>query len=339
MVAPLSGSISRRPAPERVALVIPVFNEAQVLAELKKRLLEVIKQLPCDFQLIFVDDGSRDETPTFLERWAQEDSRVGVARLSRNFGHQAAISAGLDLSQADVTVIMDADLQDPPEVIPKMIEKYRDGFDIVYGRRSERRGETIFKRVSAFLFYRLMKLIIGKEFPTDAGDFRLLARPVVEAVQKMREGQRFLRSMIYWSGFKQTSVPFIRDVRFAGGTKFPTRRMFRFAVDAIFSFSTFPLTVSLVIGSGLCVFAFSYGGYALCRHLFYRNTVSGWTSLAILESLIGGATLMCLGLIGQYIGRIYQEQKGRPLYIIQDAWNLSNEKRGSLGTDQPSLKR
>jgi glycosyltransferase involved in cell wall biosynthesis len=320
--------------PRRLSIVIPVFNEAAALPELRARLTDFLDQLECkDVELIFVNDGSADESLELLREWASADERVQVLCLARNFGHQAAVTAGLDEASGDAVIVMDADLQDPPEVIPRMVEKYREGYDVVYGKRSSRSGETRFKRVTAWAFYRCMRALVHRDLPADVGDFRLISRECLDALKSMRETHRFLRGMLAWVGFPQAAVEFERAPRCAGRTNYSLRKMAAFAWTAAISFSPIPLRISLIAGVGLALFGVTDGVYAVVRQLEHR-TVAGWTSIMVMLCLIGGGVLLGIGILGEYIGRIFEEVKGRPLYIVSRRMHF--EKAAKAGT-RPAL--
>jgi len=328
--------LSPRPLlPRRLSIVIPVFNEAAALPALRARLTDFLEHLECkDVELTFVNDGSPDESLDLLREWASADERVQVLCLARNFGHQAAVTAGLDEASGDAIVIMDADLQDPPEVIPRMIEKYRQGYDVVYGKRSSRSGETRFKRFTAWAFYRCMQALVHRDLPADVGDFRLISRQCPDAVKTMRETHRFLRGMLAWVGFPQAAVEFERAPRCAGQTNYSLRKMAAFAWTAAISFSPIPLRLSLIAGIGLAMFGVGDGVYAVVRQLEHR-TVAGWTSLMVMLSLIGGGVLLSIGILGEYVGRIFEEVKGRPLYVISRRLHL--EKATQHGARPPLM--
>ncbi|HLG18763.1 MAG TPA: glycosyltransferase family 2 protein [Bdellovibrionota bacterium] len=311
-----------------LSIVIPVFNEAQVLPKLQVRLGSVRTEVPCESEIVFVNDGSSDDSGAILLRWAAQDRSVKVIELSRNFGHQAAITAGVDHAQGDAVILMDADLQDPPELIGEMVGKYRQGFDIVHATRVKRHGETLLKRASASLFYWIMSKFIHRDLPQNAGDFRLMSSEAASALRSLRETHRFLRGMVTWVGFRQTSLQFEREPRAAGETKFPARKMVGLALDAVFSFSSAPLRVSTYLGCAVLVFGMVYSGYTVARYFIYNDLVPGWATLVILQSAIGGAILISLGMMGEYIGRIYDEIKRRPLYIVGRTTNISS-KRGN----------
>jgi dolichol-phosphate mannosyltransferase len=271
---------------------------------------------------VTVNDGSRDGTGDALAAWAARDRRVKLIDLARNFGHPAALTAGLDHASGDAVVIMDADLQDPPEVIRDMLARYRDGYDIAYAQRTKRHGETPFKLFTASAFYWLMRRFVHRELPANSSDFRLMSRDAVNALGHLREGQRFLRGMVTWIGFPQVAVPFERPSRAAGTTKYSTRKMVAFAWDAILSFSTLPLRFATYIGFAAFLFGMTYGVRVFVHALFYRDLVPGWATTVVLETLLGGAILVCLGMIGEYVGRIYEELKQRPIYIIRRRMNV-----------------
>ncbi|HEY7114942.1 MAG TPA: glycosyltransferase family 2 protein [Tepidisphaeraceae bacterium] len=317
---PVRHLLTPRKPPGRLSIVIPVYNEEQTIPALRAALTPVLDALACDAQVILINDGSSDDTLGALADWAAEDPRVTVLCLARNFGQQAAITAGLDEASGDAIVIMDADLQDPPEVIPLMIGKYREGYDVVYARRASRTGEGPIKRLSAWAFYRLMRALVHRDLPADVGDFRLLSRPGLDALNSMRETHRFLRGMVAWVGFPQTAVEFDRPPRRAGKTNYPLRRMLAFAWTAAISFSPVPLRLSLLAGVLVGILGLADGAYALVRKIT-GHTVPGWTSLMVMLCLIGGGVLLSLGVLGEYVGRIFEEAKGRPLYLVSRVLN------------------
>ena len=302
----------------KLSIVVPCFNEEDVLAETIRQLLSLANSLSdLMVEIIFVDDGSSDQTFEILEASAAIDQRIKIISFSRNFGHQIAVTAGVNMAQGDAVVLIDADLQDPPNVIHQMLAKWREGFDVIYGVRTEREGESLFKLGSAKLFYRILNKLSSVAIPLDTGDFRLMDRCVVNILASMPEQNRFVRGMVAWVGFKQFALPYKRVERFAGLSKYPLRKMLRFALDGILSFSTKPLQVA--IGFGFMCAAFSIFGilYALFLRLYTSNWVEGWTALMIAVLFIGGVQLICLGILGEYVGRIYNEAKRRPLYIIK----------------------
>ncbi len=304
---------------ELLSVVIPCYNEEQVIGETMKRLEAFSLELKnLQVELIFVDDGSRDRTRELLKGFALRDPRIRIVGFARNFGHQIAVTAGIDVANGDAVVLMDADLQDPPEVVHQMIAKWREGFDVVYGTRTERAGESALKLATARGFYRLLNGLSDVAIPADTGDFRLMSRRVVDALRAMPERDRFIRGMVSWVGFRQIAVPYKRAARFAGESNYPLRKMLRFATDGIMSFSTKPLQISIALGAlsaglsllGLC--------YAIAIRLFTNNWVEGWAGLMVAVLFIGGVQLVSIGILGEYIGRIYGEIKQRPLYIVSE---------------------
>ncbi len=305
-----------------LSLVIPVYDEEAALPRLLDALREVLGGMACDHEILFVDDGSRDGTARLLAGAAAADPRVKVLSFSRNFGHQAAITAGLDFAAGDAVVVMDADLQDPPGLLPEMVALYEGGFDVVSARRVGRDGESRFKRGSASLFYFLMRRAVDERLRPQVGDFRLFSRAAVLALRGFREQHRFVRGLVAWLGLKEAIVPFRRPARVAGSTKYPAWKMARFAWTAISSFSALPLKLSLGAGLLLTTLGIGYSAYVLYETLVLKTTVRGWSSLACLQVLFSGATLTAVGLLGDYVARIYEEIKGRPLYLVAEARNL-----------------
>lgn len=308
-----------RPAPARVSIVVPCHNESEVLPLLRPR-LEALA-IP-DPEFILVNDGSTDDTIVKLVEWAKENPRAKVIHLARNFGHQAAVTAGLARASGDAVVIIDADLQDPPELIPEMIKLYEAGWDVVYGQRTARAGETPFKRLSAWLFYRAMRTLVQKDLPVDAGDFRLVSRRLLSVLNEMQETHRFLRGMVHWVGYPQTPILYKRDARAAGETKYPLSKMLKFAWTAALSFSPAPLRISFLIGLVMTTVGLAYGAYAVARVALGLYVVPGWTSVIVSVCLIGGSTQLSLGILGEYVARIFEEAKGRPLYLVARTYNL-----------------
>ncbi len=312
-----------------LSLVIPIYNEEAVIPELDRRLREVLSQLESaveSWEVIFIDDGSKDRSFALLEQMADSEPRFKVVRFARNFGHQMAITAGLDHAAGEAVVIMDADLQDPPEVVRQMIQKWREGWDVVYGVRRKRSGETFFKRATAALFYRLFRALLGNiSVPLDAGDFRLMSRPAVLAVRALRERHRFVRGMVAWIGFRQTAVYYDREPRFAGETKYPLTKMMRFALDGITSFSTFPLRIATWLGVLAGLTAVCTGLWALYGNVVLHRVVPGWTAIMILVSFSSSIQLLMIGVLGEYVGRIYEEVKRRPLYIEATHLNVPGQ--------------
>jgi polyisoprenyl-phosphate glycosyltransferase len=311
-----------------VSIVIPCFNEEGNLRETHRRVTQTVSEAIAEYEIVYVDDGSKDATPEMLRQLQSNDPHVRVVYLSRNFGHQFAVTAGLAHARGDAVVIMDADLQDPPEVVQEMIAKWDEGYDVVYGVRTDREGETRFKLLTASLFYRLIRWLSDTEIPLDTGDFRLLDRKVVDAIVAMPERDRFVRGMVSWTGFRQIGVPYRRAARFAGETKYPLTKMVRFAVDGILSFSSKPLRLSTFMGFLSAGLALVVILYALVMRLFTQRWVAGWTALIIAILFLGGAQLISLGIIGEYIGRLYGEAKRRPLYLVRETLGMDARVEG-----------
>jgi dolichol-phosphate mannosyltransferase len=313
-------------------VVVPCLNEEEVICDTNRQLAAALEQVPLNFEIIYVDDGSSDSTPELLRQLQEGDEHIRVVRFSRNFGHQMAITAGLEHAAGDAVVIIDADLQDPPEVILEFVEKWMDGYDVVYGVRAEREGETAFKLWTAKVFYRCMAGLSDTQIPVDTGDFRLMDRRVVNALLEMPERDRFVRGMVSWLGFSQIGISYHREARTAGTTKFSFFKMLRFAMDGIFSFSVLPLRVATWIGfaaSGLAILGIVIA--TVERLMGVHGLVKGWTSILIAVLFIGGVQLICIGIIGEYVGRIYGETKQRPLYVVQERSGF-NTKRAPLSS-------
>jgi len=303
----------------RYSFVIPVYNEEAVLPALLPELDQLLATLDAPAEVIFVDDGSRDGGPDILNAHVQQNSRYRLLQLSRNFGHQAAITAGIGRARGDAVIIMDADLQDPPCVVPEMIAKWKEGYDIVYARRTLREREGIFKRVSAWLFYRFMRLVTDVEIPPDVGDFRLVDRRAVEAFQGMAERDRFVRGMFAWMGYRHTSITFVRPERAAGDTKYGLGSMARLAADGLLGFSDAPLRMVLFLGIAVSFLAMLAGLYAVALRLLRDDLVPGWASTMVVVTFLSGINMLMTGIVGLYVGRIHREVKGRPLYLVRDA--------------------
>lgn len=300
------------------SIVIPAYNEEDVLCETYKRLTAALASLE-NYELIFVNDGSRDQTAQIIYGFVKSDARVRLLNFSRNFGHQAAITAGIDYSRGDAVIIIDADLQDPPEVIPEMAHLWKQGYEVVYGKRKKRRGETAFKKASAKAYYRFLNKMTNVDIPVDTGDFRLLDRKVCNALKSLREKTRYVRGLVSWVGYKQIAVEYVRDERYAGETKYPLSKMIKFAMDGITAFSYRPLKLATSLGFLLSVGSFIYLLVIVFQRLFTNSTITGWASTIAVILLSQGIILMILGLMGEYIGRIYEEIKDRPLYIVSES--------------------
>lgn len=300
----------------QLSIIVPCFNEQEVIKHTHDRLNAVLSGLGMTFEIIYIDDGSTDTTAIQLKEIQSVNLSVRVLRLSRNFGHQIAVTAGLDYANGDAIVLIDADLQDPPEVIPLMVAKWREGFEVVYGQRMTREGESTFKLWSARVFYRLINRLSEIPLPLDAGDFRLLDRRAVMALRRMKERHRMLRAMTSWVGFRQTPLPYDRAKRYAGVSKYPLRKMIALAVDGVISFSISPLRMVTTAGMVMFLLSMAAIAYAIILRLLTNNWVPGWTLLFISSLMIGGMQFIFLGIIGEYIGRIYGEAKARPLYFV-----------------------
>jgi polyisoprenyl-phosphate glycosyltransferase len=309
-------------APPEISFVIPLLNEREVLPELHRRLSAVMDELGTSCEAVLVDDGSTDGTAAAAAAIHAEDPRIKLVRLSRNFGHQAAITAGLDHARGSAVVIMDGDLQDPPEVAVEMVRRWREGYEVVYAVRDEREGETPFKRATARWFYRSLGRLSEVPIPVDAGDFRLVDRRVVDAVGAMREHRRYLRGMFAWVGYDQVGVHYSRAARTTGRTKFPLRRMVAFATDGIVSFSVVPLRIALNIGFAMSFVSVLFGLMAIIVKVGGLYAVPGWASITVAIGFVGGVQLTVLGVMGEYIARIYDEVKRRPLYLVRELVGL-----------------
>jgi dolichol-phosphate mannosyltransferase len=307
-------------SPPVYSIVAPIFNESGNISELYRRLKDVMDSTGETWEMILVDDGSTDNSAELIRQYAEEDVRVKPVIFARNFGHQIAVTAGLDYSSGQAVVIIDSDLQDPPEVILDLITKWKEGYEVVYAVRAEREGESWFKLFTASLFYHLITSITDVKIPLDAGDFRLIDRKVVDVLNQMREKHRFLRGMSSWVGFRQTGVPYRRAARQVGETKYPFRKMFRLAINAVTSFSYFPLQLATYIGfiaAGLSILSIPV---VIAIRLWGTETpLLGQATTLIAVLFLGGVQLISLGILGEYIGRLYDEAKGRPLYIVREA--------------------
>jgi dolichol-phosphate mannosyltransferase len=302
-----------------LTVVVPCYNEEAVIHETHRRLSRVLEELAgLEYEILYVNDGSHDRTGEMLRALAASDRHVRILDFSRNFGHQIAVTAGIEHAAGDAVVLIDADLQDPPEVIRDMVERWHEGYDVAYGVRVDREGESKFKLVTASAFYRLMSRLTETEIPLDTGDFRLMDRKVVQALASMPERDRFVRGLVSWTGFRQIGVPYRRAARFAGDSKYPIAKMVRFAMDGIASFSVKPLTATTYVGFAVAALAVVGIVYALVLRLFTDIHVPGWTALFIAVLFLGGVQLISLGIMGEYIGRIYGEAKRRPLYLLRE---------------------
>jgi glycosyltransferase involved in cell wall biosynthesis len=309
-----------------LSIVVPVFDEEEVIAEFNRRAIAMLRELPFASELIYVNDGSRDCTSSIIRDFLQQFHEVALIDLSRNFGKEAAMTAGLDYASGDAVVIIDADLQDPPELIPELVRVFQAGdYDVVYAQRASRSGETFLKKTSAHLFYRIITRLTGIDIPRDTGDFRLMNRPAVEALRKLREHHRFMKGLFAWIGFRQAALRYDRDSRFAGASKFNYWRLWNFSLEGITSFTIAPLKVAAYLGLLTSVGAGLYGITIILGTLIYGNPVAGYPSLLVVVLFLGGLQLLTLGIIGEYLGRIFNEAKQRPLYFVREQIPSRNE--------------
>jgi glycosyltransferase involved in cell wall biosynthesis len=301
-----------------ITFVIAAYNERAALPLMHARLAAVMDALDADAQVLYVDDGSRDGTWDVMQQLAAADPRVGLLRLARNFGKELALTAGLDHVDTDAAMVLDADGQDPPELAPQFVAKWREGYDVVYGTRLRRDGETWLKRATAAAFYRVMGRLSDTSIPRDTGDFRLISRRVLDALRQMRERQRFMKGLFAWVGFRQVSFPYEREARVAGGSKFNYWRLWNLALEGITSFSTVPLRLATYVGVFTAIVAFAWGLWIIARTVLWGDPVQGWPSLMTAMLFLGGLQLVALGIVGEYLGRLYVEVKQRPLYLVGD---------------------
>jgi len=302
----------------RLTVVVPAYNEAAVLPVFHARLRRVLDELLLSCDVLYVDDGSTDATWELISDLATGDARVGAIKLSRNFGKEAALTAGLDHVDADAAIVIDADLQDPPELIPALVERWREGYDVVYATRNSRQGETGLKRFTSALFYRSMEKVSDIHVPRDTGDFRLLSRRALEALRQLRERQRFMKGLFTWIGYRQTAVHYLREPRQAGASKWNYWRLLQLAIEGFTSFSTAPLRLATWTGVLASLLAFLFGLWVLGKALLFGDPVRGYPSLMVVILFMGGVQLLALGVIGEYLGRNYAESKQRPLYFIEE---------------------
>lgn len=339
MTSPLLAELSRpRPERPRLSVITPVFNEADAIALFLGSMFPILNQTGCDWDIHFVNDGSTDETLKVLLEGVKRSHRIKLINLARNFGKEAAMTAGLDLVDADIVVIIDVDLQDPPELILDFVAKWREGYDVVYGVRESRRDDTKLKRSTAQLFYRLFNRISRTKIPSNVGDFRLMDRRVVEAVRQLPERNRFMKGLLAWVGFSSAAVPFHRSARAAGQTKFRLHSLWNFALDGLFSFSTLPLKVWTYIGGLLAMSAVGYAVFIIGQTLLFGTDVPGYASLMVVLLTASAAQLLSLGIIGEYIARLTIETKQRPIYLIEGEYDrgrlLGNADGGAQQTSE-----
>lgn len=330
--APVAQSIPLDVVPPTYSFVIPVFNEESVLPALMLQLDDLLTMLDGAAEVIFVDDGSRDSGPDLIREHANANYRL--LQLSRNFGHQAAITAGMDCAAGAAVVIMDADLQDPPSVVLQMVEKWKEGYDIVFARRVARQSESLFKRSTAWIFYRLMRFLTAVDLPPDVGDFRLVDRSAVDSFRNMPERDRFVRGMFAWMGYRQTEISFERPERAAGSTKYGLRGMLRLAIDGMLGFSDAPLRLAVWTGIGVSFIGMLCGLYAIILRLWRDNLVPGWASTIVVVAFLSGMNMLMTGIVGLYVGRIHREVKARPLYLVRSAHGFDKDIRALASPKQ-----
>ena len=309
------------------SIIVPLYNEELVIDESYRRLKEVMDSTKEDYEIVFVNDGSKDRTREKAEEICNKDENIKLINFSRNFGHQAAITAGMDLSLGDAIIVIDADLQDPPEVMLKMIEKWKEGYEVVYGKRIKREGETFFKKLTAKIYYRLLKSMTSVDVPVDAGDFRLIDRKVCDALIALPEKNRYVRGLVSWVGYKQTYVEFVRQERFAGETKYPLKKMLKLAFDGITSLSYKPLILAGHFGIIAFIIGIILMASDFVKDIFNKSGFINFTLMMGINMMMFGLTLGCIGIMGQYIGRIFDESKGRPIYIIHSTKNYTRGDR------------
>ncbi len=321
----------------RYSIVIPVYNEEVVLCQTYQRLKQVMDTTRESYELIFVNDGSSDHTLEMIKSIRAQDEDVKLISFSRNFGHQIAITAGMDYASGAAVVVIDADLQDPPELILKMIAKWKEGYNVVYAKRTKRKGETWFKKLTARLFYRILSASTDLDIPTDTGDFRLLDRRVCEELKRLPEKNRYVRGLVSWVGFKQTAVEYERDERLAGESKYPLKKMIKLSLDGITSFSYKPIKLATYAGSIIISSGLTYLVVLLLLKIFSKSAIAGWNLVLAMQLVLSGVLLTMMGVTGEYIGRIYDETRNRPLYIVSESYGLKNEER--IAKDERIVKK
>ena len=311
-----------------LSIVSPVYNEAENLGEFYSRVINATDNLNLEIEIIYINDGSQDSTIDIITKQRQIDNRITIIDLSRNFGKEIALTAGLDYSSGDAVIVIDADLQDPPELIPKLVEKWREGYDVVNAKRIKRKGESLLKKVMSYIYYRLLFYLSDINVPRDTGDFRLLNKNALDALLKLREKHRYMKGLFVWVGFKQKEIEYEREARFKGKTKWGFFSLFNLAFDGLTSFSIMPLRLASTIGFLAALIGFFYGAVIVFKTLFFHEPVAGFTSLVVLITFFGGIQLLSIGIIGEYIGRIFNETKNRPLYVVKNI-------QGSIFLDKP----
>ena len=311
-----------------LSIVSPVYNEAENLGEFYSRVINATDNLNLEIEIIYINDGSQDSTIDIITKQRQIDNRITIIDLSRNFGKEIALTAGLDYSSGDAVIVIDTDLQDPPELIPKLVEKWREGYDVVNAKRIKRKGESLLKKVMSYIYYRLLFYLSDINVPKDTGDFRLLNKNALDALLKLREKHRYMKGLFVWVGFKQKEIEYEREARFKGKTKWDFFNLFNLAFDGLTSFSIMPLRLASTIGFLSALIGFFYGAVIVFKTLFFHEPVAGFTSLVVLVTFFGGIQLLSIGIIGEYIGRIFNETKNRPLYVVKNI-------QGSIFLDKP----
>ncbi len=323
-----------RADPRRLlSIVVPVYNEEEVVGALYRRLSATLAAIPMRWEVIFVNDGSRDRTMDVLRELRVINEQIAVVELSRNFGKEVALSAGLDFAQGDAVVVIDADLQDPPELIQEFVKWWTEGYDVVYAKRVSREGETILKKVTAFLFYRFIRKMSEVSIPEDTGDYRLLSRRAVDSLKRLRERHRFMKGLFAWIGYPQKEVPYTRDPRHAGRTKWNYWKLWNFALEGITSFTSLPLKLSTYLGFIVAAGSLVYATVMVYKTVMYGNPVAGYPSLMVIILFLGGVQLISLGLIGEYLARVFDESKQRPLYLVKQYLPPTNGNDGKVGGD------
>lgn len=311
----------------RYSIIIPVYNEEAVIEQTYRRLKQVMNFTREPYELIFVNDGSRDRSAAMIKDFGSQDDTVKLITFSRNFGHQIAITAGMDYASGAAVVVIDADLQDPPELILEMIAKWQEGYDVVYAKRTSRKGETFFKKQTAHLFYRLLRASTDIEIPVDTGDFRLIDRKVCDEMKRLPEKNRYVRGLVSWVGFRQTAVEYERDERLAGESKYPLKKMIKLSLDGITSFSFKPIKMANFAGAILIFSGLMYMAVLLFLKVFTESAIAGWNLVLAMQCLLTGILSLMLGIMGEYIGRIYDEARDRPLYIVRECYGMKKKER------------
>jgi glycosyltransferase involved in cell wall biosynthesis len=335
--------MTERSGPELLSIIVPAFNEGEGIREFNRRLVVVLQSLPFFSEIVYVNDGSKDGTLEILRSLSAEHDNVAVIDLSRNFGKEIALTAGLDHAGGDAIIVIDADLQDPPELIPDLVRVFKEsGADVIYAQRAVRGGEALMKRLTAHVFYRVMHRISGFDMPIDAGDFRLMSRRAVSALLQLREHHRFMKGLFAWIGFRQIAYRYERDPRFAGDSKFNYWRLWNFSLEGLTSFTIAPLKIATYAGIFTAVSAALYGTVIIIGTLIWGNPVAGYPSLLVVILLLGGLQLITLGIIGEYLGRVFNESKQRPLYFVQEYWprrDVKGKKIGPVSAVRPPSPR